>query len=305
MENAVDALKIAAAILIFIIAIASSFSLFGIAKQTADSIITMRDRQAYLESAELDGGILYTSSSEIQKGEKETTLGVTTKGDRIVGIEDIISTVSRYSKEKYGVTIVKENGEVLARYDSNTEDLIRIWNEIDTTEEINKRNKIIEDINKNIKNKYVSKVNIFDEGGLASLYQITTNITTDPDTPEKNRTYPPNTELIWGNPEEIQERIACDFKGGTFKKVSERKEIISGTEVTITTKKTYVGKGLISQLDRKKIVEVTNEIDNSKYLKQTDENGKEILDDERNEIDSNLLQEYTMPTIEVIYIILD
>ena len=62
MENAADALKLAAAILIFIIAIATSFSLFGTAKETADSIITMRDKQAYLEAAELDNGILYTSS---------------------------------------------------------------------------------------------------------------------------------------------------------------------------------------------------------------------------------------------------
>ena len=66
MENAVDAIKIASAILIFIIAFACSFSLFGTAKQTADSIITMRDKQAYLETAEEDvDGILYTSSSSI------------------------------------------------------------------------------------------------------------------------------------------------------------------------------------------------------------------------------------------------
>ena len=60
MENAADALKLAAAILIFILAIASSFSLFGKAKETADFIITMRDKQAYLEEATLDNGILYT-----------------------------------------------------------------------------------------------------------------------------------------------------------------------------------------------------------------------------------------------------
>ena len=65
MENAADALKMAAAVIIFMIAIASSFSLFGQAKQTADSIIGMRDKQKYLEAAELDGGILYTSASAI------------------------------------------------------------------------------------------------------------------------------------------------------------------------------------------------------------------------------------------------
>lgn len=132
MENAVDALKMAVAVLIFIIAIASSFSLFGTAKRTADSIIAMRDKQSYLEAAELDGGILYTSSKIIEDDDttnvKESSIdGVTTKGDRIVGVEDVISTIYRYSKEKYGVTIIEVNGKVIARYDSNTDKMMTMW----------------------------------------------------------------------------------------------------------------------------------------------------------------------------------
>jgi len=144
MENAVDALKMAAAALIFIIAIGTSFSIFGTAKQTADSIVGMRDKQAYLESASLDNGILYTSSTaiqgdttglteeqiEAQKKEKSNIIGVTKNGDRIVTINDIISTLYRYSKEKYGVTIVKENGTVLARFDSTTESLMTMYSSI-------------------------------------------------------------------------------------------------------------------------------------------------------------------------------
>lgn len=294
MENAVDALKIAAAILIFIIAIASSFSLFGIAKQTADSIITMRDKQAYLESAELDGGILYTSSSEIQKGEKEITLGVTTKGDRIVGIEDVISTVSRYSKEKYGVTIVNKSGTVLARYDSNTEQIISQWNSIDK-DKLKESGGYIDQLNKNTKTKGygLEDKTLFEVDTLKDLYEVSVNISHD-DTLQSSYS---NVELLWGNPEEIQERIACDFKGENFIKESSREEIIEGTKVTVTTKKTYEGKGVISQLKGRKIVEVTNEIDNSTYLKDTKDDGTEV--------ETNLLQEYTMPTIEVIYIILD
>ena len=105
MENAADALKMAAAILIFIIAIASSFSLFGLAKQTSDSIIAMRDKQSYLEAAELDNGILYTSSSAIQTSsgtdEISSVSGFTIYGDRIVDISDVFSTIYRYSVEKY------------------------------------------------------------------------------------------------------------------------------------------------------------------------------------------------------------
>ena len=67
---------------------------------------------------------------------------------------------------------------------------------------------------------------------------------------------------------------------------------------------TYQGKGLLAKLTASnKIVEVTNEIDNSNYLKQTDENGNPIKDDKGNVINSNLLQQYQMPTIEIIYII--
>ena len=105
MENAANALKMAAAILIFIIAIASSFSLFGTAKQTADSIIGMRNKQKYLEVAELDK-VLYTSSETIRSAE-----GFTSNGDRIVDVSDVISTIFRYSKEKYGVTIIQADGK--------------------------------------------------------------------------------------------------------------------------------------------------------------------------------------------------
>ena len=130
MENAVDALKMAAAALIFIIAIGTSFSIFGTAKQTADSIIGMRDKQAYLESASLDNGILYTSSTaiqgdttglteeqiEAQKKEESSIIGVTKNGDRVVKIDDVISTIYRYAIEAYAVTIIKEDGQILARF---------------------------------------------------------------------------------------------------------------------------------------------------------------------------------------------
>ena len=148
MENAADALKLAAAILIFIIAIASSFSLFGTAKQTADSIITMRDKQAYLEEAELDNGILYTSSFAITSG---NVSGFTTDGYRVVKIDDVISTIYRYSVEKYGVTIIESDGTVIARFDSSTESIMADYE---------KYRKYIEDYIEDGKNKdgYKSKI---------------------------------------------------------------------------------------------------------------------------------------------------
>ena len=132
MENAAEELKMSAAVLIFIIAIATSFSIFGTAKQTSDSIITMRDKQAYLESAEVDNGILYTSSTAIKSEnvngvntnstaiKSSNVNGVNTNGDRLVGKEDVYSTIYRYAKEKYGVTIMNTSGKIYVRFDSNT-----------------------------------------------------------------------------------------------------------------------------------------------------------------------------------------
>ena len=290
MENAADALKIAAAILIFIIAIASSFSLFGVAKHTADSIITMRDRQSYLEAAELDGGILYTSATSIkgtneeltetEKQEESSIGGVTKNGDRIVGMEDVISTIYRYSIEKYGVTIVSKTGKVIARYDSSTEQIMTNWHRVDR----GKYEAYALELADNTKTDYASP--IFSGGKLENLYGIGI-LDKNPDGTDFYRF---SIGAPWyGNDIEIQKRIACDLKGTDY----------------IYNNQKYKGKNLINELKGRRIVEVTNEIDNSTYLKQTDENGNPILDENGNPLNSNLLQSYTMPTIEIVYIILD
>ena len=243
MENAANALGMAAAVLIFIIAIGSSFSLFGTAKQTADSIIRMRDKQAYLESAELDNGILYTSSSAI-KGNGETgditiehIAGVTQKGDRIVSIADVIFTISRYSIEKYGVTIMNKNGEILRRYDANTEMLMSQYSNIDKTirddDGKNKYEEYIKELNKNTKTAYVSDVK-FSDDTFQNIYRVTGNTKIECGAP------------WYGNEEQIQKRINADISGGTYISLNGYK---------------YEGYDLLGELKDKKIVEVTNEID--------------------------------------------
>lgn len=273
MENAADALKMAAAILIFIIAIASSFSLFGTAKQTADSIIGMRDKQAYLEAAEEEvGGILYTSSSSIKGDETETDItkeyvsGVTKKGDRVVGIDDVISTIYRYSKEKYGVTIVKSDGTVIARFDSSTESEVQNYNSFG--EEFFEKYKEI--VRKNIKTDYCKEPKFTSTDKIEDLYKINID---------------GNINIKYGAPwygddEEIQKRINADISGGTYE---------NNGQIF------YEGKNLLSELEGKKIIEVTNEIDQSKYLSDTNEAGDKI--------ETNLLQQYQMPTVEIIYIV--
>lgn len=257
MENAVSALKMAAAILIFIIAIGVSFSIFGTAKQTADSIIKMRDKQAYLEEAELDNGILYTSAESITTN---NITGVNTNGDRVVKKDDVISTIYRYNKEKYGVTIIK-NGKAIARFDSATESFISQWYNITTTQQVDYTDKIKE----NIATTYAG-LTASDDLSLEQLYEIIVD---------------GNTNIKcgapwYGNNEEIQKRISCELTG--------KKYVYNNQEYQKDALDTILS-------EANKIIEVTNEIDQSKYLKDGDENN------------TNLLQQYEMPTVEIIYII--
>lgn len=272
MENAAQALKTAAAVLIFVIAITVSFTMFSKAKATADAIITSKDKQEYLEAAELDNGILYTSSEAISKaGDTETQSaisGMTTKGDRIVGIDDVISTIYRYYLEKYGVTIIKKsNGEVIARFDSATESFVQSWTEEmqGTDNNGNTLNakelleKYEEQIKNNISNTYISnQINI----ELKSIYQL--------DTSSRKKFGAP----WYGTESEIIKRINSDIAGANY----------------IKNGQTYQGKGLKAQLENKKIIEVVNEIDTSEYIKD-------------GENTTSLLKEYQLPTIEVVYII--
>lgn len=270
MENAVEALKTAAAVLIFIIAITVAFTMFSKAKATADAIITSKDQQEYLESAELDNGILYTSSEAIATGDTENQSvipNMTTNGNRIVKADDVIATIYRYYLEKYGVTIIDgKSGTIIARFDSATENFVQTW-----TENIQGKNnygnlldaddlleKYEEQIKNNIKNSYVT-INKLD---LKELYEVE------------------NTKRFgapwYGTESEIIKRINADVRGTDYTKNGEK----------------YKGKNLSGELNNvaNKIIEVVNEIDTSKYL----------ID---NGVKTNLQQEYQLPTIEVVYII--
>lgn len=261
MENAVDALKTAVAVLIFIIAITASFTMFAKAKVTADSIITSKDKQEYLEAANLDN-VLYKDSVSIEKDTTSTTM--TRFGDRIVQVEDVISSIYRYNLEKYGVTIVSTNGEVLARFDSNTENIMRQWYNIKGTapevEQTQKKfaGKIKDNISINA-NRYITGEIKLEKDDLKSLYEV--NVTG-------------NNQIKvgapwYGNESEIIKRCNIDISGaGTY------------TYNNIN----YTGKDIYTKLNGKPIIEVINEIDNSKYVGDT------------------LLQDYQLPTIEIVYI---
>lgn len=84
MENAVDAMKMAFAVIIFTISLSIAIYMFGEARTTADAVLYSSDVTQFMEYQEA------------------------TEENRIVGLETIIPTLYKYYKENYAV-IFKEN----------------------------------------------------------------------------------------------------------------------------------------------------------------------------------------------------
>lgn len=86
MENAADALKMAAAVLIFVIAISIAILTFSQVRQTADTILEYKDR----ETVYIDGDYYYEASGT----------------ERSVNLETIIPSIFRAYLENYKIVFV-------------------------------------------------------------------------------------------------------------------------------------------------------------------------------------------------------
>ena len=114
MENAVEALKMAGFMLLFIIALSITMVTLTQAKTTADSLVKNQDRQEtyqYVELAE----------------------GETKAFSRTVTLSDIIPTLYRYAQEDYAVQFYQSNGSKLNIYESGQkQNGVNIWkNDLD------------------------------------------------------------------------------------------------------------------------------------------------------------------------------
>lgn len=287
MENAIDALKMAAAILFLIVALAVIATVYGRAKSAADSFLLMQDSQEYLET-DYAQGTLYTTDTEVRTGGAViANAHYTTEGFRVVGYEEVISTIFRYNKEKYGVTIVDgATRNVIARFDSMTESVMRNWNNIQDVEDpithavirtaIAQKDAYAESIEDNIQvTCNYNTINITNTDislsrvDLENLYSLITGGVGAP---------------WYGNEKEIVERIKCDIQGNDY-----HSPVVGGGNRYTYNGQKYQGKNL-KQYTNREFIEITKELDNSRYY---DDGG----------IDTELLQEYQMPTIEIIYIV--
>lgn len=105
MDNAIDALKMAFAVLVFVIGLTISMNAFSQAKTVSDEVFYMADKTNFYE---------YTSEDRIPEG-------------RIVSGETIIPTLYRYYKENFNVIILNLNGDKLCTF--NLEQEIKDYNQ--------------------------------------------------------------------------------------------------------------------------------------------------------------------------------
>lgn len=104
MENAVDALKIAFAIFIFVLALSLAMTMFSQAGETADLVLKSSDVTEFMD---------YIEISDMENGE------------RIVGLETIIPTLYKYYKENYTVIFRNSDGTPLELYETKTN--VDLW----------------------------------------------------------------------------------------------------------------------------------------------------------------------------------
>lgn len=99
MENAVEALKMAGFMLLFIIALSITMITLTQAKTTADSLVKNQDRQQSYQYIEVTGDLSKSLS-------------------RTVTLADIIPTLYRYAQEDYAVQFYTSSGNPLYIYES-------------------------------------------------------------------------------------------------------------------------------------------------------------------------------------------
>lgn len=127
MENAVDVLKMAFGIFVFVLAIALTVAVIGQARATSDVIFHMNDKTEFYQ---------YIKDGDVNAE------------DRIVGINVVIPTIHRYMQADIAVSIYNENGIPIARFDLWTEGFMNNWDTI-----VEHKNDINSDSYKQIKNR--------------------------------------------------------------------------------------------------------------------------------------------------------
>lgn len=146
MENGVEALKIGAGMLIFVLAITITISAFTTASQAINRILSARDADEYVRDA--DGNFI-----NFVNFEGET---------REVGVETIVPMMYRAYKENFAIYFYNADGTEFKLYEKNDEDI----NYIDLAKEVHaSADSAIENIKQLLENGLYETLakNTFDE----------------------------------------------------------------------------------------------------------------------------------------------
>jgi len=130
MENAIDALKMAFAVFIFVMALTVSIAMFSQLNEVSKIVISSTDITKF-----------YTY--EVADAEKSS---------RIVGLETIIPTLYKYYRENYTVLFLDQYGQPLDLYESQTNR--KLWGSGPDSENVNKNAGIIAKYYTNDVNNY-------------------------------------------------------------------------------------------------------------------------------------------------------
>ena len=100
MENAADALKIAASVLIFVVALSISINAFGEARMTATTILNYQDNEY---------DYTYVEENTDASGNVST--------ERIVGVETVVPSIYKAYRENYKIVFKGLDGGVYTKDD--------------------------------------------------------------------------------------------------------------------------------------------------------------------------------------------
>ncbi len=141
MENATDIMQIIFAVFVFAVAVALLFGQASLAQSTAEYLITESDPTTYYEYYESDMNT------------------VDQNGNRIVTLEQMIPTMYRYFTESMAVTLIDRNGEIITRFDRQTETLCTSWND----RSVSQKELVLKEINYVLEPVGARKLNNVDE----------------------------------------------------------------------------------------------------------------------------------------------
>ena len=110
MENVTQALYIAFAFLVFIIAFSVALFLVDKVNNTANHLVYRLDKTNYYDSLTLDSLISDNDNADVDNNTS-----------RIVGLETVIPTLYRYYKESFSVKMLDSSGNLLQYFDTTTE----------------------------------------------------------------------------------------------------------------------------------------------------------------------------------------